>query len=111
MRNICPICSNKECENVFSLEISHTSGMDGKLTIMNCKLCSFYFTNSKSTEIDYYNYYLTSNNYTLKYYGWSALTTDKEIQTSNFLLKNLDSSVKSILDYGSGDGGLSKLLG
>jgi hypothetical protein len=112
MRSICPICSNGECEQLFSLQISQISDstMDGNLRIMNCKTCSFYFTQSKSTESDYYNYYLTQNNYSLENCRWTTLCTDKDRQTYDFLLKNLDSSVKSILDYGSGGCGLSKLL-
>jgi hypothetical protein len=108
MRTICPICSNAECEQVFSLKISQRSDstMDGNLTIMNCKPCSFYYTKSKSTEKDYNNYYLTHNNYT----GSDFVCKDKDRQTYDFLLKNLDTSVKSILDYGSGSGGVSKLL-
>jgi hypothetical protein len=84
--------------------------MDGNLNIMNCKSCSFYYTKSKSIESDYYNYYLTQNNYSLENCRWTTLCTDKDRQTYDFLLKNLDSSVKSILDYGSGGCGLSKLL-
>jgi len=112
MRTCCPICSNAECEQIFSLQISHTSDstMDGNLSIMTCKTCSFYFTKSKSIESDYDNYYLTQNNYSLENCRWTTLCTDKDIKTNDFLLKNLDSSVKSILDYGSGGCGLSKLL-
>jgi len=108
MRTCCPICSNAECEQVFSLKISQTSesSMDGNLNIINCKSCSFYYTQSKSIEKDYNNYYLTHNNYT----GSEFVCKDKDRQTYDFLLKNLDTSVKSILDYGSGSGGLSKLL-
>jgi hypothetical protein len=80
--------------------------MDGNLNIINCKSCSFYYTQSKSIEKDYNNYYLTHNNYT----GSEFVCKDKDRQTYDFLLKNLDTSVKSILDYGSGSGGLSKLL-
>ena len=108
MRTCCPICSNTECNQVFSLDISQMSDstMDGNLNIIRCKICSFYFTKSKSIETDYDKYYSTHNNY----YGSDFLYKDKDRQTADFLLKNLNSSVKSILDYGSGSGGLSKLL-
>lgn len=108
MRTYCPICSSLECQQIFSLQISQRSDstMDGNLSIMNCKTCSFHFTKSKSIESDYDKYYSTHNNYS----GSDFLYKDKDHQTADFLLKNLDSSVKSILDYGSGSGGLSKLL-
>jgi len=80
--------------------------MDGNVFVMKCGICSFYFIKSKSTEIDYINYYSTHNNYA----GSASIYKDKDFQTAQFLTKNLDPSVKTIIDYGSGSGGVSKLL-
>jgi hypothetical protein len=80
--------------------------MDGLLNILKCIHCSFYFTKSKSNDSDYSNYYLTHNNYAGSHVVWH----DRNRRTAEFLLLNLDSSVKTIIDYGAGNGSVSQLL-
>ena len=108
MRISCPICSSSVCEQVFSVTISQRSDstMDGELNIMKCAPCSFFFTNSKSVEGDYNNYYSTHNNYA----GSQIVWEDRNAKTADFLVANLDPSIKTIIDYGSGDGAISKKL-
>ena len=108
MRSDCPICSCSSCEQVFSITISQRSEspMDGVLNVMKCVPCSFYFTKSKSTEADYTKYYSTHNNYA----GSSIACEDMNRCTAEFLISELGSSIKTVIDYGAGAGGVSKLL-
>jgi SAM-dependent methyltransferase len=80
--------------------------MDGKLTILKCEKCSFYFSCSNSNEFDYNKYYSTHNNYSTP----TSASTSKNEKCSYFLFENLDSTVNTVVDYGCGNGQLSDLL-
>jgi hypothetical protein len=109
MRN-CPICLNL-LENIIhiidiQLCLVNDINLNDKLNIKLCKDCNFYFTDSNNTQEDYNNYYLNFNNYLEQNY-----CLDKDIKCEEFINKNIDKNeVKTIIDYGSGNGILADLL-
>jgi ubiquinone/menaquinone biosynthesis C-methylase UbiE len=109
MRN-CPTCS-KLTENLMqvkniNLSLVDDSILNNKLAVKYCKDCNFYFSDSGNTQEDYNNYYMKFNNYQKQNY-----CEDKDTKCSEFICKNINKNeVKTILDYGAGNGILANLL-
>jgi len=108
MRNRCCICDNLPNTNLLNIILHQPTDavMDGKLSILKCDKCSFYFTCSTSNESDYNKYYSSHNNYSTP----TSASASKNEKCSYFLFENLDSGVKTVIDYGCGNGQLSDLL-
>jgi SAM-dependent methyltransferase len=107
MRN-CPICN--KLSNIFditsiSLTLVNDINLNNILNVKLCKECFFYFSDSNNTQEDYNNYYLTFNNYQQQNY-----CLDKDMCCANFIFKNIKNNIKTILDYGTGNGVLANLL-
>jgi hypothetical protein len=110
MKRGCSICNTllEKCSSILQLHIAATniSKMDPNLEIFYCNNCYFYFTSTNSIQEDYDYYYSSHNNYTLPLSYYS----DKNNKTVNFINNKLKNNVKTILDYGCGNGNISDLL-
>ena len=90
----------------FSLSMVNDIKLNPKLDLYFCSKCNFYYSDSGNSQLDYNKYYTDFNNYKLK-----NVPCDKDIRCSVYLktiLKKMN--VNQILDYGSGNGVLTKLL-
>ena len=107
MRN-CMICGNMNFSKIARCVLSQPddSILDSNIQVVYCNNCIFYFLLSRSTQDDYNRYYLTNNNYTNLIYHES----DVYSKSYNFLINNLDINVKTVIDYGCGNGTLSNHL-
>uniref|UniRef100_A0A6C0BAW4 C-methyltransferase domain-containing protein n=1 Tax=viral metagenome TaxID=1070528 RepID=A0A6C0BAW4_9ZZZZ len=109
MRN-CPICG-KLSENLthivnINLSLVDDSILNNKLSVKYCNNCTFYFSDSENTQEDYNNYYMTFNNYQQQNY-----CEDKDLKCRDFICNNINKDqVKTIIDYGAGNGVLANLL-
>ena len=109
MRN-CPICcelsENLTDINNIKLTLVDDIILNSTLNVKMCKDCNFYFSESGNTQEDYNNYYLLFNNYPQQSY-----CPDKDIKCADFICKHVNKNeIKTIIDYGSGNGVLAKLL-
>lgn len=106
MRN-CFICNQNNCDKLeeIVLDIPDDIKLNNILNIYYCDKCFFYFSDSGNNQDDYNNYYKQFNNY--KEY---IISYDKEIKCYDFLINNLNKNIKNIIDYGCGNGELSKKL-
>lgn len=106
---ICPICSDllnlKDIINI-NLSLVNDIKLNNKLNVKLCNKCNLYFTDTNNTQEDYNNYYLSFNNYSQQNY-----CLDKDQKCAEFINKNIDKNkIKTIIDYGSGNGILADLL-
>ena len=106
-RNQCVICY-KKIKNVTEIKLTLVDDipLNDKLCINYCSDCVFYFSNSNNTDENYIDYYTNFNNYSQVY-----SFTDKDQKCYEYInqickVKN----IHTILDYGSGNNELSKLL-
>lgn len=80
--------------------------LNDKLNVKLCDDCKFYYSDSNNTQDDYNNYYMSFNNYQQQSY-----CPDKDQRCANFIRKTINSDeIKTVLDYGSGNGVLANLL-
>lgn len=108
MRTHCCICNTIAEHTLLNITLYQPTDavLDGNLSVLKCNKCSFYFTYSNSNESDYNNYYSTCNNYSTP----TSASVSKNEKCSSFLFENLDQTVKTVVDYGCGNGHLSNLL-
>ena len=109
MRN-CPICNNlsDNLSDVIQLDLSLVDriNLNGNIKVKNCKKCEFYFSDSNNTQDDYNIYYTSFNNYQQQNY-----CPDKDNKCADFIKKKFnDCKIKTVIDYGSGNGLLANLL-
>jgi hypothetical protein len=107
---ICPIChcQIKQLIEIEKIELTLIDNimLNNTLNVKLCTECNFYFSDSNNTQEDYNNYYLTYNNYQQQTY-----CLDKDTRGAEFICKNMNTNeIKTIIDYGSGNGTLSKIL-
>jgi len=90
----------------LNLEIVDDIPLSNNLSVQFCDDCNFYYSNSDNVQEDYDLYYKTFNNY--KNYN-NCLDKDERccIFLDEFISKN---NINTIIDYGSGNGDLSKML-
>jgi 2-polyprenyl-3-methyl-5-hydroxy-6-metoxy-1,4-benzoquinol methylase len=108
MRN-CQICSKlSSISDITNITISLVDdiNLNNKLNVKFCNECKFYFSDSSNNQEDYNEYYLKFNNYQQQIY-----CPDKDERCANFIFENINKNeIKTILDYGSGNGVLANLL-
>ena len=105
---ICNCCNNNNevIINTVNLTIVNEIKLNNKLNIYYCSECNFYYSDSDNTQEDYNNYYKEFNNY-----KHGSIYSNKDDICNIYLQNNLDKTlVKTILDYGSGNGKLTHLL-
>ena len=105
---ICNCCDNYDnIIKMYDIEFSFLDDfvLNNKLTIYKCTNCNYYYSDSNNNQIDYNNYYKDYNRHADTEYH-----NDRINRTFLYLKKNLNSDIKSIIDYGSGGGLLTKLL-
>jgi len=105
---LCACCDTNNTILICTINLDFVSDikLNNVITILKCEKCNFLFSDSNNTQIDYNSYYQTFNNYN-KYITYS----DKDIRCSEYLKQNLKNyKIKKILNYGSGNGNLTKLL-
>ena len=105
----CAICDSYDnnIENLQKIKLTLVNdiNLNSDLQLKYCNKCNFYFSDSNNSQDDYNNYYMSFNNYKKENY-----CKDKDIRCFDYLCKTLNSEVKNILDYGSGNGTLAELL-
>jgi hypothetical protein len=104
----CDICDkviNIENVHKFFLTIVNDIQLNNHFELNYCNKCNFYFSDSNSCQDDYNKYYMNFNNYKKDSY-----CQDKDDKCFFYLCQKLNDNIKTILDYGSGNGQLSKLL-
>ena len=104
----CFCCNNFSNKKVLklNLEIVNDIPLSNKLVINYCDNCNFYYSNSTSVQKDYDLYYEIYNNYSNYNY-----CLDKDKRCFDFLKEIVKKyNIKNIIDYGSGNGDLHKLL-
>jgi hypothetical protein len=80
--------------------------LNNKLNIYYCSECNFYYSDSENSQDDYNNYYKEFNNYKK-----GTIYSDKDERCYIYLNDKLkEQNVKTIIDYGSGNGKLKDLL-
>lgn len=107
MRNCC-CCSqeNKHPIDNIKLLMVNDIKLNNNLNIYYCSECNFYYSDSGNTQEDYNNYYKEFNNYKK-----GLIYSDKDERCNNYLKDKLQNEhVKTIIDYGSGNGKLIELL-
>ena len=105
MRN-CSCCNSKNEIFIDTIKLSMVNdiNLNNKLYIYYCNECNFYYSDSENTQEDYNNYYKEFNNYKK-----GEIYSDKDERCNSYLKDKLD-NIKSIIDYGSGNGKLKDLL-
>jgi len=102
-------CCNKYSNNSvlkLDLQIINDIPLSNEINVLFCEKCNFYFSVSNNTQEDYNLYYSIFNNY--KNYNYCF---DKDERCFNFLNDFfIKTNITNIIDYGSGNGDLSKLL-
>jgi SAM-dependent methyltransferase len=105
----CPICcklTNTSDITNINLSLVDDINLNNILNVKLCNECKFYFSDSNNTQEDYNDYYLKFNNYQQQIY-----CPDKDERCANFIFENINKSdVKTLLDYGTGNGVLGNLL-
>jgi hypothetical protein len=84
--------------------------LNNKLNIYYCPECNFYYSDSGNMQEDYNNYYKEFNNYKK-----GTVYSDKDERCNSYLrdklvMQELNQNVRTIIDYGSGNGKLKDLL-
>ena len=102
-------CCDKISDKIIltlNLEIVNDIPLNNEIHINYCDDCNFYYSNSGSIQKDYDLYYEKFNNYSNYNY-----CLDKDKKCFDFLEEILQKyNIKNIIDYGSGNGDLHKLL-
>jgi len=103
----CYCCSNYSSTEILKLNLQIISdiNLNNNIRVYYCKDCYFYFSESNNTQ-DEYNYYYQNFNK----YNTDTVSIDKDQKCVDYLLTNLNSTVKTILDYGCGNGLISQKL-
>ena len=108
MMKICRCCyqiNTLYIEKII-LKTTNDNKLNNTLQIYYCIDCDFYYTESNNTQEDYNEYYTKTNNYTK-----GTIYCDKDQRCHQYLYdKLLNYNVNTIIDYGCGNGYLSKLL-
>jgi hypothetical protein len=105
---ICNCCDNYDnIIKIFDIEFSFLDDfvLNNRSTIYKCTSCNYYYSDSNNNQMDYDNYYTNFNNNFGSYHF-----NDMNNKTFLYLEKSLNFDIKSIIDYGSGKGLLTKLL-
>ena len=107
---ICSCCNSKNEILVDNINLSMVNDikLNNKLNIYYCPDCNFYYSDSGNTQEDYNGYYKEFNNYKN-----GAIYSDKDERCHSYLkdkLKIHNQNVRTIIDYGSGNGKLKDLL-
>lgn len=107
MRN-CSCCNtnNEILIDTVKLSMVNDIKLNNKLNIYYCSECNFYYSDSENSQDDYNNYYKEFNNYKK-----GTIYSDKDERCYIYLNDKLkEQNVKTIIDYGSGNGKLKELL-
>jgi hypothetical protein len=107
MRN-CSCCNQENKHPIDTIKLSFVNDikLNNILHIYYCKECNFYYSDSGNIQEDYNNYYKEFNNYKK-----SVIYSDKDECCNIYLRDKLQNeNVKTIIDYGSGNGKLKDLL-
>jgi hypothetical protein len=103
------ICSNVQnncCIETIKLSLVNDIKLNNKLNIYYCSECNFYYSDSENTQDDYNNYYKEFNNYKK-----GTIYSDKDERCDRYLKDKLQNqNIRTIIDYGSGNGKLKALL-
>lgn len=103
---ICSNVQNKCCIDTIKLSLVNDIKLNNVLNIYYCSECNFYYSVSNNTQEDYNNYYKEFNNYKK-----GTLYSDKDEKCNSYLKDKLQpEKIKTIIDYGSGNGKLKDLL-
>lgn len=100
----CPVCKSKEGNLLYKQQFFtlNNSILDNEQKIIECIICGFIFSDSKSTKTDYNNYYKSLGKYPLK-----TRFSNKELEHAktqvNFIEKNFAKDI-DILEIGGGSG-------
>jgi len=102
----CRCCGTKQELSIYNINLSLVDDIElnNMINIYYCEECNFFYSDSNNNQNDYDNYYKTFNNY--KNY---VIYSDKDERCNLYLQDKLE-NVNNILDYGSGNGELKKLL-
>jgi hypothetical protein len=102
-------CCNNNNEiliDTVKLSMVNDIKLNNKLNIYYCSECNFYYSDSENSQDDYNNYYKEFNNYKK-----GTIYSDKDERCYIYLNDKLkEQNVKTIIDYGSGNGKLKDLL-
>jgi len=104
----CSCCnhSNEILIDTVKLSMVNDIKLNNKLNIYYCSECNFYYSDSENSQDDYNNYYKEFNNYKK-----GTIYSDKDERCYIYLNDKLkEQNVKTIIDYGSGNGKLKDLL-
>jgi hypothetical protein len=109
MRN-CSCCNSKNEILIDTIKLSMINDikLNNKLHIYYCPDCNFYYSDSRNTQEDYNNYYKEFNNYKK-----GVIYSDKDERCNSYLKDKLQiqfQNVRTIIDYGSGNGKLKDML-
>lgn len=109
MRN-CSCCNQQNEHPIDTINLSMVNDikLNNTLNIYYCPDCNFYYSDSGNIQEDYNNYYKEFNNYKK-----GTIYSDKDERCNSYLtdkLQNQTQNVKTIIDYGSGNGKLKDLL-
>jgi len=104
---VCYCCNNESNIEIIKLKLVLIDdiNLNNIINVNYCKDCYFYFSNSTNTQDDYNYYYQHFNKYNI-----DSVNIDKDQKCVDYLLNNLDNNVKTILDYGCGNGLISQKL-
>ena len=89
----------------LNLQLIDDINLDNNISVYYCNNCYFYYSDSNNTQEDYNYYYQNFNKYNSE-----SVSIDKDQKCVDYLLNNLDSNIKTILDYGCGNGLISQKL-
>jgi hypothetical protein len=103
---ICCNLQNPICIDTIKLSLVNDIKLNNVLSIYYCSECYFYYSDSNNIQEDYNNYYKEFNNYKK-----GTVYSDKDEKCHSYL-KNIlkPEKIKTVIDYGSGNGKLKELL-
>ena len=105
---ICSCCNikNEVLIDNITLSLVNDIKLNNNLSIYYCSKCNFYYSDSGNAQEDYNNYYTEFNNYKK-----GIIYSDKDERCNIYLKDKLQNEkIKTIIDYGSGNGKLKDLL-
>lgn len=100
----CNMISNVKLISL-NLQLIDDINLNNNISVYYCNNCYFYYSDSNNTQEDYNYYYQNFNKYNSE-----SVSIDKDQKCVDYLLNNLDSNIKTILDYGCGNGLISQKL-
>ena len=89
----------------LNLQLIDDINLNNNISVYYCNNCYFYYSDSNNTQEDYNYYYQHFNKYNSE-----SVSIDKDQKCVDYLLTHLESNVKTILDYGCGNGLISQKL-